>query len=100
QVSITTIDEFCAEQGIRPDWILIDIEGYEVAALRGARETMFTCGAKLVVEMHPFLWDSARTSAEEFRDLLSEYGLTARALSGQRDVWAENGQAVLLRASS
>ena len=95
QVSITTIDEFCAEQGIRPDWILIDIEGYEVAALRGARQTILTCESRIVVEMHPFLWESARTSKAEFVQLLSEYRLEATPLSSQTDVWAENGQALL-----
>jgi len=92
QVPITTIDDFCAEQKIKPNWILIDIEGYEVAALRGARETIRTARSRIVVEMHPFLWKSAGTSQEEFSDLLTSYGLGAVALSGQRDLWAENGQ--------
>jgi FkbM family methyltransferase len=36
-VSLTTIDSFCAEQGIqRIDFLKLDIEGHEVAALEGA----------------------------------------------------------------
>jgi FkbM family methyltransferase len=96
-VSLTTIDDFCSEQSIQPDWILIDIEGYEVAALKGAGKTIEAGHGKLsiVVEMHPFLWDSAGTSKEEFASLFALYGLKARALSGQKDLWAENGQIAL-----
>lgn len=96
-VSLTTIDAFCAERNIRPNWILIDIEGYEVAALKGARQTVASGRGKLgiVVEMHPFLWNSAGTSKEEFSSLLADYTLKARALSGQQDLWAENGQIAL-----
>jgi FkbM family methyltransferase len=98
-VPITTIDQFCAEQNVRPDWMLIDIEGYEVAALRGARATIASRngGLGIVVEMHPFLWESAGTSVAEFRSLLGELGLRARGLSGQADIWAENGQVVVER---
>ena len=95
QVAITTIDDFCAEEQVRPDWILIDIEGYEVAALCGARHTIASCRPRLVVEMHPFLWNSAGTSAEEFRRLLDELQLVPKPLSGQNDLWAENGQVLL-----
>jgi FkbM family methyltransferase len=97
-VQITTIDQFCAEQNVKPDWMLIDIEGYEVAALRGARVTIASRNKlAIVVEMHPFLWQSAGTSAADFRGLLGELGLTARGLSGQTDIWVENGQVVLER---
>jgi FkbM family methyltransferase len=97
QVPITTIDDFCLEQGIRPNWILIDIEGYEVAALRGAKQTILTSGSRIMVEMHPLLWESAGTCREEFAELLAEHRLAAVALSGQADVWAENGQVVLAK---
>lgn len=95
RVPITTIDEFCTEHGVRPNWMLIDIEGYEVAALRGARETILLARPRIVVEMHPFLWESAGTSREEFAGLLRELGLRADPLSNQADPWAENGQVVL-----
>ena len=97
QVPITTIDDFCAEQQIKPDWILIDIEGYEVAALRGARHTLTNSKVRLVVEMHPFLWASAGASREHFIGLLEELHLRPLALSGQKDLWAENGQVLLER---
>lgn len=96
-VPTTTIDQFCSEWQIAPDWILIDIEGYEVAALRGARRTILAAKPKIVVEMHPLLWDSAGTSREQFAHLLATYRLDAVPLSGQVDLWAENGQVLLER---
>ena len=96
-VPLTTIDDFCARRQVRPDWILIDIEGYEVAALRGARGTLADLKTKVVVEMHPFLWTYAGTSRSVFMRLLEELRLRPVALSGQKDVWAENGQVVLER---
>lgn len=96
-VSLTTIDEFCAANKVQPDWILLDIEGYEVAALNGARQTIESGRGRLgiVVEMHPFIWTSAGTSREEFAALLNELHLRPRALSNQTDLWSENGQVLL-----
>lgn len=96
-VSLTTLDEFCSARDIRPEWILLDIEGFEVAALRGARRIIDAGRGYLgiVVEMHPFLWECTGTSRAEFEQLLNELRLNPRALSGQRDLWAENGQVVM-----
>jgi FkbM family methyltransferase len=96
-VPLTTLDQFCAAQKIQPDWMLIDIEGYEVAAMRGGRRTIEAGRGRMgiVVEMHPFLWASAGTSRQQFAVLLDELGLAPKALSGQRDLWAENGQILI-----
>jgi hypothetical protein len=76
-VPVTTVDAFCARTGLTPDWLLMDIEGFEFAALFGARRTLERLRKKigLVVEMHPDVWKSAGTSradAERFlyRNLL------------------------------
>lgn len=40
-VALTTLDAFCAEQGIaRIDFLKLDIEGHELAALKGARDLL------------------------------------------------------------
>ena len=97
-VRLTTIDRFCGTHRLQPDWILIDIEGYEVAALRGALRTLANTKVKMIVEFHPFLWSESGTSRHEFIRLLEELELRPRALSGQRDLWRENGQVLLERA--
>ena len=92
-VPITTIDRFCAERSVRPDWIVMDIEGYEVAALRGARETIQARRGRLglVVETHPALWEMSGTSRQDFERLLVELGLRPEPLTGQVDPLGDRG---------
>lgn len=96
-VSLITIDVFCALHQLQPDWILMDIEGYEVAALRGARRTLANRATKFIVEFHPFLWAESGSSRHEFLRLLEDLRLSPRPLSGQSDLWRENGQVLLER---
>src|SRR4051812_44975784 len=37
EVETVTLDEYCERERLAPDWLFIDIEGFEVAALEGAR---------------------------------------------------------------
>jgi FkbM family methyltransferase len=96
-VPVTTIDKYCARNGITPDVILLDIEGFEIEALRGARETISERRPIVVAEMHPNVWESAHTTREEAERLLKDLGLRAVGLSGQRDPLAEHGQVWLER---
>jgi FkbM family methyltransferase len=92
-VGITTIDRFCADRHLRPDWLMMDIEGYEVAALRGARETIRAGRGRLgiVLEMHPALWEMSGSSRSDVERLLAELGLVPVALAGQIDPLGEKG---------
>lgn len=92
-VPVITVDDFCARTGLEPDWILIDIEGFELAALRGASRTMEKRRGKLglVVEIHPALWDSAGTDRSDVEGFLAGKGLRAMPLNGQHDPFGEYG---------
>jgi FkbM family methyltransferase len=93
QVPVTTIDAFCRDTGVAPDWIVMDIEGYEIRALRGALETLRRGRLRLgiVVEMHPNLWPASGTSRAELDDLLRAAALSPVPLGGQRDPLGEHG---------
>jgi FkbM family methyltransferase len=93
EVPVTTIDEFCTRTGLTPDWLLIDIEGFEFAALVGATRMLKRQRNKLglVVEMHPDVWNSAATSRADAERFLSEMGLRAIPLTGQREALGEYG---------
>jgi FkbM family methyltransferase len=92
-VPVITIDDFCARTGLEPDWILIDIEGFELAALRGAARTIERRRGSLgmVVEIHPALWASAATTRSEVERFFKEVGLRAVPLNGQPDPLGEYG---------
>ena len=72
-----SIDRFCAERNIAPTVIKIDVEGAELAALRGARATIASAGPRLqlFVEMHPQLWPSFGITAEDIRRECDTQGL-------------------------
>ena len=92
RVPVTTIDAFCEAGNAPPDVLLIDIEGFEFEALRGARETILLHRPLIVVEMHPNVWASANTTRASAELLLSELRLRPVALSGQNDPLNQHGQ--------
>ena len=52
-IPVTTLDSDIEEHGLpAPDFIKIDIEGWEIEALRGARNTLLKHRPELFLEMH------------------------------------------------
>lgn len=92
-VPVTTIDEFCEREGIVPRWLFIDIEGFEIQALRGAHRLIERYGAQveIVVEMHPDVWSSAATTRAQAEAVISELGRRPVALQGQSDPLDDHG---------
>ena len=98
-VAVVTIDAFCAREGLDPDFIKVDVEGWELAVLRGARETIRRRGRALAlfVEMHPSAWPLLGTTRESLLDELRAQRLEPVSLGGTDDLWAVEGVAVELR---
>jgi FkbM family methyltransferase len=74
-VPMTTVDSFCLKHGIRPDFIFMDIEGLEIAALQGAAETIRARGRALqiAIELHPNAWDEFDTYGLDLSRLLEAH---------------------------
>jgi len=98
EVMVTTLDEYCAAERTSPDWLLIDVEGFEFSVLAGARETIARLRGTLnvIVEMHPDAWSVAGWTREMAQALLDSFGAEVVSLSGHADPLAEWGH-VLLR---
>ena len=64
--------------GLEPNLIKLDIEGYEVKALRGARETIMRCRPILVVEVNSWALEQAGDSVQALADILAEYRYESR----------------------
>ena len=73
-IALTTIDEYCRETGLVPDWMLIDVEGYEFEVLQGAADTLRRHAPRVIVEMHPSLLSPESRAAGE--RLLAQLRLT------------------------
>jgi FkbM family methyltransferase len=73
-VPMRSIDELCAELDFRPDLAKIDVEGYELAVLAGARATLGRDRPLLFLELHPQWLRDLGGSVEEVVELLAGLG--------------------------
>jgi len=94
-VPVTTVDAFCAAHRIAPALLKVDIEGFEIHALRGAKETLRRHRPAVVVELHPMNWPEIGVSRDQAEQTLSELGYRPVPLDGQADPLAEYGHVVL-----
>jgi FkbM family methyltransferase len=93
RVQTTTLDSYCARHSISPDVIMMDIEGYEIEALEGARELVKSLPNLLIVaEFHPNVWKKTRAEVEL---LLTNLKLKAHPVNGGADIYTAH-QAVYL----
>ncbi len=97
EVEITSLDVYCEKNQVKPDWITMDIEGFEFAALDGARKLFRSAGRPLGItaEFHPDLWHLSGYSSEKGEQLLAELGWRVHALTGQADPLREFGLVAL-----
>jgi hypothetical protein len=49
---MTTIDDYCNENKIKPDLIKMDIEGSELLALKGGINTIINCRPQLAISIY------------------------------------------------
>jgi FkbM family methyltransferase len=84
EVETITLDEHAEDTKVdRLDFMKIDIEGAEVAALHGAQRTISRLRPKIAIEYN---WEAAiraGTSIEELDDLLDSFGYDRFTFSGR-----------------
>jgi FkbM family methyltransferase len=92
QVPVVSLDEYFRSRDVSPAWVVMDIEGSEIAALRGMRWLLRPpTGVRLVAELHPDAWSWSSDSRAQLEALLAGLELRPVALTGQRDPLAEHG---------
>jgi FkbM family methyltransferase len=89
RVAVTTLDEVVNVRQKCPSWVIIDIEGWEIAALKSARRLLRR--SRFVIELHPSAWSWSGHSRTDLDDFLREYRLDVVPLTGQADPLGEHG---------
>ncbi len=74
-VRLTTLDDFCAGIGLdRLDVLIVDVEGFEERALRGARETLRRFRPLVYFELFPPVMEVQGSGAAAATDILRGLG--------------------------
>jgi FkbM family methyltransferase len=94
-VDASTLDREAALRGRRPALVLMDIEGWEIAALQAARTLL--PASRFVIELHPSAWAWSGHARRDLEGILREWRMRAVPLRGQEDPLAEHGQVALER---
>jgi FkbM family methyltransferase len=83
-VTLTTIDAFCDARAIdRLDVLIVDVEGYEERALKGAAQTLARSRPLVFVELFPPVMDRQGSSPEATARILTDQGY--RLFAARRD---------------
>jgi FkbM family methyltransferase len=92
-VMLVTIDEIAERFRVIPNVLLLDVEGFEFRALKGAGRILQQARGRLqlFVEMHPEMWDGAGTPAAEVRSWLQDNGLDVVRIEPEKDPFREGG---------
>jgi FkbM family methyltransferase len=84
-VPVTTLDALLATHP-RPDWLVMDIEGYELHALAGGPAfAALRPRVGIVCELHPDVWPTLGQSGADLDARLAEMGRTIVPLRGDDD---------------
>jgi FkbM family methyltransferase len=70
-VKTVTVDSLCDHFGLLPDVLKIDVEGAEIAVLRGARCTLRERRPQIRFGFHPFVFIDPILASSELRHLLT-----------------------------
>jgi len=74
-IQATTLDIYCRTQGIdRIKFLKVDVEGHELAVLRGAQDMLRKCNIDFIQFEYGGSWIDSRTLLLDMYDLMSSFG--------------------------
>lgn len=77
------LDSFCRQHDLSPDVIKIDVEGSEIAVLKGARETIARCQPIIFLSVHPAQLELLGHTTSELATQIEELGYDCRDVDGR-----------------
>jgi FkbM family methyltransferase len=97
EISVVTLDEEISQARLpAPHFIKIDIEGWEIEALRGARQTLAACKPALFLEMHGETIREKKRKAAEIVAFLMENGYRdIRHIESASQITTENSDVAM-----
>ena len=84
QVPVETIASAARRLGVVPDWIKLDIEGFELEAVLGSREFLREHRPRILMELHLRYLEQRQRSARLLVEALEECGYAFYSYAGQR----------------
>jgi len=84
---LLTLDDYSERGAVAPGWLPVDVEGFELSVLLGARRLLATSGRilRILVEMHPNSWALTGHTRSSAESLFGEINRTPMALICQRN---------------
>lgn len=82
-IPVRRLDVLCAERRFEPDLLKVDVEGYELEALAGARGLLAERRPPIFLEVHPRHLAGLGQRVGELLDLLAGFGYAFRSLRGR-----------------
>lgn len=100
EVPMVTLDEIADRLNLVPDWIRMDVQGFEVSVLRGARTILARKGrpVRIVAEVHPGIWSLNGLDAGQVTDALHDMGLAVKPIGSSAELFPDGGHVELVRA--
>jgi len=78
-----SLDEFCSIHRLEPSIIKIDVEGFELSVIEGARRLLTTSLPIIFLSIHPQHLVSLGKSSEELRNLIAEMDYVISDIEGK-----------------
>lgn len=83
-VPVRDLDTLCDEMDIIPDFIKVDVEGHELAVLKGMNKILSNLRVDFFLEIHPELIEPLGYRINDITDYLSELNYEFYGLNGKK----------------
>lgn len=98
-IQTITLDTFCAEVGVKPNLMKIDVEGAELLVLCGTRRLLGESHPTIILAVHPY-WLPPGQSPAQIVELLKAYHYTVFDSEGNAVESLRSGEYLCLNAKN